>query len=246
MPEFSIMTSKIYWLMLDEASIPGDTNWLSPGELERYQSFRFDKRKQDWLSGRWVAKNLIFELIKEQNTFELKEISIGNHSAGDPFVILREEILNGSLSISHRGGKSAAAFTSIPNISIGIDLELIEEKSEGFIEDYFNEGETKEVMSFAKIGKKDCLASLLWSAKEALLKAHQIGLRIDTREMELQIPSEDSCMDWCPIEILRCPAEMQPMTLYWRQMDYFLITMAIKHLSQGEKFSSGLIEQVFL
>ena len=232
-------------MVLDEVSIPGDTNWLSPGELERYQSFRFDKRARDWLSGRWVAKNLIFSLLETENSLSMVDITVGNHPAGDPFVILRGEILNGSLSISHRGGKSTAAFTSIPNVSIGIDLELIEEKSEGFIEDYFTERETKGVMSFTKVGKRDLFASLLWSAKEAILKAHQIGLRIDTREMELEIPSVESCLGWCPIEILRCPVEMQAMALYWKQMDHFLITLAIKCKTQGD-LSSGLIEQVIL
>lgn len=239
-------TKNIFWLILDEVSIPDDTDWLSPAELARYQSFRFDKRKQDWLAGRWAAKNLILSFLRTENSLLMREISIGNHPAGDPFVSVREEILHGSLSISHRGGKSAAAFTSIPNVSIGIDLEMIEEKSEGFIEDYFTEQETKGVMSFAKDRNRDLLASLLWSAKEAMLKAHQIGLRIDTREMELQIPSVDSGVGWCLLEILKCPAEMQPMVLYWKQMDHFLITMAIKFKDQREKFSSGLMEQVLL
>jgi 4'-phosphopantetheinyl transferase len=240
-----MVTGKIFWMVLDEVSIPGNTNWLSPGELERYQSFRFDKRKQDWLSGRWVAKKLIFSLLETENSLSMVDITVGNHPAGDPFVTVRGEILNGSLSISHRGEKSAAAFTSIPFTSIGIDLELIEEKSEGFIEDYFTEGETKGVMSFEKVENRDLLASLLWSAKEAMLKAHQIGLRIDTRELELEIPSGESCVGWCPIEILRCPAEMQPMVLYWKQIDHFLITLAIKFTAQGE-LSSDLIEQVLL
>lgn len=238
-------TNNIFWMILDEVSIPDDTDWLSPAELERYQSFRFDKRKQDWLAGRWAAKSLIFSFLKTENSLLMREISIGNHPAGDPFVSVREEILHGSLSISHRGGKSAAAFTSIPNVSIGIDLEMIEEKSEGFIEDYFTEQETKGVMSFAKVRNRDLLASLLWSAKEAMLKAHQIGLRIDTRKMELQIPSVESGVDWCPLEILKCPTDMQPMMLFWKQMDQFLITMAIKFTDQRE-ISSDLIEQVLL
>ena len=42
--------------------LPEGLDWLTPGERARYEEFRFEKRQQDWLLGRWTAKQALLEL----------------------------------------------------------------------------------------------------------------------------------------------------------------------------------------
>lgn len=240
-----MMMNKISWMMLDESTIPQDLGWLSSEELDRFQTFRFQKRRQDWLAGRWVAKKLLLALNTNINSLNFFEISIRNQPEGAPFPLLRGEKLKGCLSISHRGGRSVAAFTDNPGVSIGIDLELIEEKSDGFIEDYFTQSEAERLFSYPD-DERASLASLLWSGREAMLKAHQTGLRLDTRHIELQCPVWMGKSEWQPIKILQYPATMHSMKLYWKYIHPFVITMAIQHKNQPQQVNSAWFEQVFI
>ena len=239
------MMNKISWMMLAETTIPQDLGWLSPEELDRFQTFRFQKRRQDWLAGRWVAKNLLRTLNSDSATFNYCEMTIGNLPEGAPYPLLRGEKLKGCLSISHRGGRSVAAFTDNPDVSIGIDLELVEEKSDGFIEDYFTLTEAKRLFSYPD-DKRACLASMLWSAREAMLKAHQSGLRLDTRYIELQCPEWTEKSEWQPIEISQYPSAMKSMALYWKTVNAFVITMAIQQNNQPEDATPAWFEEVLI
>ena len=154
-----------------------------------------------------------------------------------------DQCLGGSLSISHRGENSVAAFCFDPDISIGIDLEEIEAKSRGFVEDYFTEPEAGMVFALS-IEKQALAASLLWSSREAIVKALQIGLRIDTRQMAFKLPSLATNEDWQPVEILKCPVEGKNLKIFWRKLNHSLVTLAIKHNHQENDYPSDWIQQI--
>jgi phosphopantetheinyl transferase len=233
----------VFWNTQKFDSIPEDLDWLSLPEQNRYQQFRFPKRQKDWLSGRWVAKNLLSNLIIYSDTLPFRELSILNEDSGAPFVIWRDQRLAGSLSISHRSDCAITAFCFDPEISIGIDLEAIEAKSLGFVEDYFTEPEVHMVLTLPK-EEQALAASLLWSGREAIVKALQIGLRVDTRQIAFNLPSLKFNEDWQPIEILECPAECKYLKLFWRKLNHSLVTLAIKLKNRENDFSSDWIQQI--
>ncbi|PKO08646.1 MAG: hypothetical protein CVU40_14410 [Chloroflexi bacterium HGW-Chloroflexi-2] len=233
----------VFWCLKKFASIPEDLDWLSPQESNRYRQFRFPKRQQEWLLGRWVAKNLLNNLLTDSDTLPFHELSIHNEDSGAPFVMWNNQRMEGSLSISHRAEKAISAFCFDPEISIGIDLEEIEAKSRGFVEDYFTEPEARMVLALP-IGEQALTASLLWSGREAIVKALQIGLRIDTRQIALKPPPLSSPEEWKPLEILQCPPEGKNLKLFWRKSNHSLVTLAIKHNNREDDFHSDWIQQI--
>ena len=236
------MKNILYWIIQDHASLPDDLHWLSTQEQERLNTFRFQKRRQDWLLGRWTVKKLVSLALSIEN-LELDEIIIQNESSGAPFVLLRNVRLEGSVSISHRGDFAVAAYCHEPALSVGIDLELIEEKTQGFLEDYFTSSEVNQIMKLAQ-DERFLAASLFWSGREAILKAHQIGLRVDTRSFELRYSAFLDDQNWHPLEMIAYPRELGQIKLFWKQIEAYIITLAVKQKNQEIIFSPDLIDQI--
>jgi 4'-phosphopantetheinyl transferase len=215
----------VFWKIQDQQEFV-DLEWLSPTEFTHQQSFRFPKRKEDWLSGRWVAKSLLLKTSKHLQNCQLSDFSIENYADGSPNVVRNGEILPGSISISHRSGFVSAAWAPNPNDKIGIDLEAIEPKPASFVEDYFTAHEIRNVFE-QKPEEQPLISSLIWSAKEAVMKALQTGLRIDTRQIEIQIPSGAEINGWKKLDISVYPGDYQTASLFWRQSGSIINTLAI-------------------
>jgi 4'-phosphopantetheinyl transferase len=233
----------VFWCVQSFDLIPEDLDWLSYSEHNRYQQFRFPKRQQEWLLGRWTSKYLLSKILTGSSAISFSDLSIFNEDSGGPFVMWNDQHLGGSLSISHRGKNAVAAFCFHTENSIGIDLEEIESKSDGFVEDYFTEPEARMVKALS-LEKQALAASLLWSGREAIVKALKIGLRIDTRQITLDLPPLTSHENWQPVAILQTPAEGKNLKLFWRTLNLSLVTLAIKHKNREDDFTSDWIQQI--
>jgi len=89
-------------------------------------------------------------------------------------------------------------------VELGCDLELADARSAAFLADYFTPLERAFVEQAATSERPQTMA-LLWSAKESLLKALRVGLRIDTREVAVSIEVAPSpswgVAAWRPLRI---------------------------------------------
>ena len=52
----------IYWLFLEHSTVPTHYDWLCNSEKDILTQFRFTKKRNDWLLGRWTAKQLIVKM----------------------------------------------------------------------------------------------------------------------------------------------------------------------------------------
>jgi len=175
----------VYWLEQTEADVPTEDDWLSTSELVRLSSFRFPKRRADWRLGRWTAKLAVARWLSPHGSPPaLSAIEIRPATSGAPEVFIADRPADGTISISHRGGVAACALGQAAS-ELGCDLELVEPRSEGFVADYFTEGE----QALINQAGADCsqISALLWSAKESALKALRVGLREDTRSVAVSI-----------------------------------------------------------
>lgn len=179
----------IYWLScamaemtLDAESISPSLSFLSEAEREMYRSFRFAKRRDDWLLGRWTAKQLLRRALAECRDVALSEIAVANDPDGAPYYCVDGQRLSLCLSISHRSGRALCALSSTH--TVGADLEQIEPREPAFVEDFFTASESAQVWA-ASDATRDPVVTLIWSAKESALKVLREGLRIDTRKIEV-------------------------------------------------------------
>jgi 4'-phosphopantetheinyl transferase len=201
---------------------------LSLPELDRWQGMHFEKRRNEFLLGRYIAKRLLtsrkFAWAEEQ----YHAIQILNEEEGAPY--LGTSGMKGSLSISHRSGFAAVAYSHHSQCHIGIDIELVESRNWSFVEDFFTHQEAQFVKSLP-IAQQQVWVTLVWSAKEAMLKAWRQGLRIDTRSVEIQpIPEERLGLlnqEWVTIDSQVRVPEYSPCLLFGRVIGGLVLTLAM-------------------
>jgi 4'-phosphopantetheinyl transferase len=221
------MPDIVYWSLVESAHLPsGDgKDFLSPAELQKLSSLRFPKRRDEWLLGRWTAKSLVKSLPACQR-YSLAEIEVVNTPAGVPEVHLPlGQASPGCLSISHRSGLAFCALAPGTHLNIGADLEAIEPREGTFTEDYFTPGEQALVAGHP--GERHLLTTLIWSAKEAMLKALGVGLRWDTRQVEILeiegLPA--SPREWQRLQAFT-PDDEHQWSVSWQRRGNCVLTLA--------------------
>ncbi len=106
-----------------------------------------------------------------------------NHACGAPFVLVDGGPIGVDVSVTDRAGW-AACLVGAGLDAVGVDLELVEPRSDGFVRDFLTAPEQDYVRGRGGDDAR-AAANLLWSAKEAALKVLQIGLRADTRSVDV-------------------------------------------------------------
>ncbi len=204
-----------------------EPDFLMEEELRRLAGFRFEKRRSEWLLGRWTAK----QLLRRSHLQAGSVVAIRNEAGGKPYFVGADGVaLPGCLSISHRAGRAFCALSDEPGVLLGADLELWEARDAIFIEDYLAESERK--MALACVGeRRDLLVTLIWSAKESVFKALGTGLRMDTRSVAVggldwlavggTVPN-----GWLPLTFAS-QLVTQPIQGWWRLEDRLIMTLVV-------------------
>jgi 4'-phosphopantetheinyl transferase len=226
---------------------------LAEAEQARLAALKTDKRRHDWLLGRWTAKRLLQACLAQQTgrRIALDALTVGSDPDGAPFVNVDSTVaaapppplpsqwergaggegLPQSLSISHCNGYAFCALSDTAGIRVGADIERIEPRSWQFAEDYFTDEEIMLVRR-APAAERDTLITAIWSAKEAALKALRLGLSVDTRSVACAISLPDRVSDWsrfdiaCDQSLLGAPATPE-LIGWWRRMDDYVLTVAV-------------------
>ena len=159
--------------LLRSDSVPAPETFLSTQELMKYASFKIEKRRRDWLGGRYAAKTLLKKALGLQTP--LSAIVISYDPFGRPVGAGGE--ITQLLSITHSGPFCAAAAGPAGAEFIGIDLEKAEPRAGAWYQDYFY----KDELPVHDINA----ATRLWTQKEALLKALGLGLTADLLDINL-------------------------------------------------------------
>lgn len=156
--------------------------FLHPEEIEYYKTFKYDKRRLSYLSGRMAAKYALEELLS------IKKTSIAITRGVFDFPVIKYLVnQNGKVSISHCDSyASAIAFPE--EHPMGVDIEEIDIKKIETIDTVVTENEKQLVSDFSlEIGY-----TILWTAKESLSKVLKTGLMIDFKFLEIEFVTIES------------------------------------------------------
>ena len=179
--------------LLHSDTVPAPETFLSGPELEKFVSFKIEKRRRDWLGGRYAAKTLLKETL--DLVTPLTTIEISYDSFGRPVWADRED--QRLISITHSGPFCAAVCGPAGTAFLGIDIEKAEPRVNAWYQDYFHRSELEltshqsPVTSFQlpvtdyRLPDTIHLATRLWTQKEALLKALGLGLTADLLDINL-------------------------------------------------------------
>jgi 4'-phosphopantetheinyl transferase len=207
----------IYWFEQGQGDLPPSDDWLTADEALRLGAMRFEKRRADWRLGRWTAKLAVSAYCNVPCSTEcLRRFEIRPETSGAPNVWIRKRPAPLTISLSHRDGAAVCAVAAA-GIELGCDLETVEPRSPAFLADYFTSRE-QLLVEQAAIADRPRLVALLWSAKESALKALRLGLRLDTRRVEVTgadgWQSSNEANDWRP---LRVTCESRCYDGWWRE-----------------------------
>jgi 4'-phosphopantetheinyl transferase len=232
------------WMVRGEAGIPPGTGWLTPKEAARAAGMRFTKRRTEYLLRRWTGKCGVAAVVgMGQGQDELAQIAVLNRPTGAPYVEVAGRPLGMDISLTDRAGW-AICLIGADLGRVGVDLEIAEPRSAGFVRDFLTASEQDFVAAQQRDSRTGldpgAAANLIWSAKEAALKVLRTGLRADTRTVEVRV-AEPGATGWGELHVQRIrelpvvparyahlvdpePAAEQ-MVGWWRRDGVFLTTM---------------------
>ncbi len=252
----------IHWLEQTASSHPDlargepPSHLLSEPELEQLARLTVPKRRRDWLLGRWTAKQVLRSFLQRVAglTVPLDALVVKTEPGGAPVPHLepgpqrrwRGGRLPLAVSISHSGDRALCAISPFPRVKVGADIEKLEPRSQGMVEDFFTRQERARVGEIPAGPLRDAMISTIWSGKEAVLKALGMGLRVDTRKVTCLPgrPRERRDHVWIPMELSLDPSLLPSldgragegvppqsstpvMTGWWMEGDGYVRTMAV-------------------
>ncbi len=160
---------------------------LSKREKDLYRGLTVDKRRRDWLSGRLVAKLLLMDVLADEAPVP-SQIEILPDEGKRPVPRIAGpkggQDLPLCLSISHRGEAAGAAVLGVGQGRVGIDIEIMEPRSEELALSHFTATEMERIERLAP-GARPWGIALFWSLKEAALKAAGVGLSVPATDVQV-------------------------------------------------------------
>ncbi len=136
----------MWWLAHGEQDVPSGVDWLTPREQQGLASFRYTKRRVEFLTRRWTAKRAVAMVLgRGLTTTALAGVEIRHHPSGAPWVEVDGQPAAIDVSISDRAGWAVCLVGPADGSAgpLGIDLELVEPRSDAFVGDFFTAGESR-------------------------------------------------------------------------------------------------------
>ena len=210
----------IRWLLLRASSLPNGDDWLGPDERRVLAGLKLQKRRTDWRLGRLVAKHALGAC---ENVDRFDRIQIIAAEDGAPEAFIDGQKVASSISISHRDG--VAACVVAPDARVGCDLEAVEPRTLRFVNDFFTDRE-RVSLEGTPAALRDRRVALTWSAKESALKVLRVGLRRDTRSVEVEVGDPEAAGGgWHPFSVMVSP-ENRRLHGWWRDAGGVVLTVA--------------------
>ncbi len=217
----------MWWLAHGEHEVPSLHDWLSQHEHDHLASIRYTKRRDEYVTRRWTAKQAIASVLDLDRSAEsLRRIEVRHYESGAPFVHIDGVSAGVDVSMSDRAGWAVCLVGSpgtAASGTLGIDLEVVEPRSDAFVADFFTASERRYVDAIDGVDRRHEAANLIWSAKEAALKVQQVGLRVDTRTVEVRLNGTSRPDGWSSMTVVGRDAELPG---WWRRDGAFLLTIA--------------------
>jgi len=180
-------------------------------EERKHHSSLYPNQARDFLFSRIALKDGVRKYIqKEEDPLIYPiEISVGHDEKGKPYVFGHAELNGIEVSIAHKGSESVVMVSDQP---VGIDIEKIEERKNGFIDNTFTPHELELLNE--KEDKTEWIARF-WVAKEAYGKMLGLGLQGNPKRYEIEsVNGEDLLIN---NTIIRTTKHRNDFVIGWTQ-----------------------------
>ena len=153
---------------------------LDEGELQRWSRFEYSGPRRQFVLARAALRAVLCKELACEND----ELAFGTSPHGKPFARVRDRRAEISFSVSHGGAHGLIALA--PEGRLGVDVEERVERRglDLLVGAVMGAEEAAEVTSARGAGQLH-LFFKLWTMKEALMKAHGDGIRLDVTTFEV-------------------------------------------------------------
>jgi phosphopantetheinyl transferase/acyl carrier protein len=157
-------------------------------ELDEYRAMQDGARRTQWIFGRAAAKDAVRSWVRRNIGLALypADVEIAQDEHGKPSATgdwVQRVGEAPQVSISHKGNVAVAA---AGRMSLGIDLETIARRDDGFESLAFNERERSLITAMNGGIERDEWLTRAWCAKEAAGKAAGNGLRHNPKNLAVR------------------------------------------------------------
>jgi 4'-phosphopantetheinyl transferase len=222
----------MHWLAVGEPQLPAELDWLSETEAARLAGMRFTKRRNEYLLRRRAGKLAVAAVTgRPVDAASLRGVELLNLPTGAPLARLDGRPLGRQVSLTDRAGWAVGLVGDPAPVDspgpVGIDLEIVEPRSPGFVQDFLTDAEQRYVGEQPDPASRQVAANLLWSAKEAALKVLQTGLRADTRTVQVSVGHLSDEAGWHPLRVQCRSGRGAGAALpgWWRRDGVFVLTI---------------------
>jgi 4'-phosphopantetheinyl transferase len=186
------------WFTVNVSDLPVDHGWLGVRERQILSRLKVPGRRRDWMLGRWAAKRAAVVATAGTGGVSEAEVEVIAASDGAPEAWLGGRPAPFQISLSHCDGLGACLVAG-PGVTVGCDVELVEPRAAVFAADWFTDRELTWLAGTPP-EYRDLWVTLIWSAKESVLKALRQGLRRDPRDVDVWLENaEPDSEGWRPL-----------------------------------------------
>jgi 4'-phosphopantetheinyl transferase len=212
----------LFFLSQGMGDAPVSDEWLSPLEAGYVARLRFPKRRNEFRLGRWTAKKAL-ALYLGRGDGDLAGVVIDRAPDGAPAPLVDGRPADAYLTMTDRADQAVCVVGPV-GTRLGCDLELVEPRSDAFVEDYLTPSEQALVRSRESADARALLANLVWCGKESSLKVLRTGLRRDTRSVEVSLPGGATVDGWRPLAVTTAEGDVHQG--WWQRFGAFVLTVA--------------------
>jgi 4'-phosphopantetheinyl transferase len=217
------MTAPLVLLTAARELPPGD-DWLGPAEQAILRGLRWPERRRDFRLGRLAAKRALALVAGCDGALARRRFEVRPAESGAPQAFRDGAPLAVALSLSHSNGWASAAVQRGSG-PLGCDLERIAARSAAFLGGYLTSNE-REFVAKGPESERPLRATLVWSAKEAVMKALGEGLRLAPASVEV-VPATGpvSGAGWRRFSV-SAPGAAAGLQGFWRAVRTLVLSVA--------------------
>ena len=154
--------------------------WLDDAERARWRRYRFDRPRREFALCRAALRSILCSWLDCRND----QLAFGALEHGKPFALISGQPAPVSFNVSHSGRHGLIAVAARDRLGVDVEDRVARRDFSGLAESVFGPNEQAE---FSLLGDRDRPATfyLLWTLKEALIKALGTGFSLNPSGFEV-------------------------------------------------------------
>jgi 4'-phosphopantetheinyl transferase len=178
--EMRLWLAQMY--QVDAATLEIYRSWFRPDEHERFSGFLHERRRREFIVGRGLARRA----IARELCCEPREIAFDVVEQGK--LVIQQSCVSGPIYFNITHTADYVGCVTSRQCPVGVDVEKLDERVSvvDIAARFFSATESRRIQELAADARLDEFFTL-WTLKEALAKAHGLGLAAPLESSQMRV-----------------------------------------------------------